>query len=120
MIVKKSGKTIYGAELTAAEEKALDMEVRRRLAEYTRKHDLEIEATVIRQLRRLTGWGETRLKRFYGEFDKELYKLVDRYEMKDDDAPWLCTNELLKEGFDIEAWHREVHPNEKYSVGTSK
>lgn len=120
MIVKKSGKTVYGAILTADEQKALDMEARRQLAEYTRKHDLEIEASVIRQLRRLTGWGETRLKRFYMAFDKELYKLVDRYEMKDGDAPWLCTKELLEEGFDIEAWHREVHPNEKYRVGDEK
>ena len=117
MIVKKSGKTIYGAELTAAEQKSLDMECRRQLAEYIRKHDLEIEASVIRQLRQLTGWGETRLKRFYEAFDKELYKLVDRYEMTDDDAPWLCTRELKEEGFDIEAWHREVHPNEKHTVG---
>lgn len=116
MTVKKTGKTIYGAELTAAERKALDMEARRALAEHTRKHELEIEAMVIRQLRRITGWGETRLKRFYMQFGPELMKLCDRYEMPEDDAPWLCTNELLKEGYDIEAWHREAYPNERYEV----
>lgn len=119
MIVKKSGKTIFGATLTAAERKALDMEARRILAEYTRQHELEIEAMVIRQLRRLTGWGETRLKRFYDEFTPELMKLCEHYEMPEADAPWLCTKELKDEGFDIEAWHRERYPNERYdeSVG---
>lgn len=116
MIVKKSGKTVYGAELTAAEKKALDMEARRALAEHTRKHELEIEAIIIRQLRRLTGWGETRLKRFYDEFSPELMKLCDHYEMDEVEAPWLCTQELLKEGFNIEAWHRERYPNERYVV----
>ena len=116
MEFKRSGKYVYGVELNAAERKAFDMEARRILAEHTRKHELEIEAIVIRQLRRLTGWGETRLKRFYDSFAPELYSLVDRYEMEDVDAPWLCTKELTDEGFDIEQWHRERYPNEKYTV----
>lgn len=112
----RSGSTIIRVNLTAKEKKALDTECRRELAEHTRRHELEIEALVIRQLRRLTGWGETRLKRFYMDFAPELMKLVDRYEMPEVDAPWLCTRELLEEGFDIEAWHREAYPNEKYDV----
>ena len=116
MIVKKSGKHIYGVEFTAAEKKALDMEARRVLAEHTRKHELEIEAIVIRQLRRLTGWGETRLKRFYDDFAPEMMKLCAYYEAEEVDAPWLCTQELLTEGFDIEAWHRDAYPNEKHEV----
>jgi hypothetical protein len=113
MVVKKSNGKVYGAGLTPTEQKALEMEARRQLAEYTRKHDLEIEAIVIRQLRRLTGWGETRLRRFYNGFDGELTNLILRYELGDDDAQWLCTRELKQEGFDIEQWHRERFPNEK-------
>lgn len=116
MLVKKSGKTVFGAYLTAEEKKALDMEARRALAEHTRQHELEIEAIVIRQLRRLTGWGETRLKRFYDGFAPELKSLINHYEMPEVDAPWLCTMELKKEGIDIEAWHREAYPNERYNV----
>lgn len=116
MRVKKSNGKAYGVELTAAEQKAFDMEARRRLADHMRKHTLEIEAIVMRQLRRCTGWGEIRLKRFYDGFDDELYKLVDRYEMSDMDAPWLCTRELKEEGFDIEQWHCQRHPNEKYAI----
>ena len=92
------------------------MEARRYLAEHTRKHELEIEAIVIRQLRRLTGWGDIRLKRFYMDFAPELKSLCAHYEMPEVDTPWLCTQELLKEGFDIEAWHREAYPNEKFII----
>ena len=35
MRVKKSGKHIYGADLSAAEKKAMDIEIKRQLAEYT-------------------------------------------------------------------------------------
>lgn len=116
MIVKKSGKTVYGAELTATEKKALDMEARRALAEHTRKHELEIEAMVMRQVRRSTGWGKIKLKRFYMDFVPDIMALVKRYEMDEVDMPWLCTQELKEEGFDIEAWHREAYPNERYTV----
>ena len=116
MRVKKSAGKAYGVELTASEQKALDAEIRRQLAEHTKKHTLEIEAVVIRTLRRLTGWGETRLKRFYDEFDGELDKLVGRYEMTEEDAPWLCTRELKEEGFDIEKWSEERYPNTKWDV----
>lgn len=116
MEIKKSGSYIFGAKLTAAEKKALDMEARRELAEHTRKHEIEVEALVIRQVRRLTGWGETRLKRFYDGFADELNSLLERYEMPEVDAPWLCTRELKDEGFDIEQWHHERYPNEKHDV----
>jgi hypothetical protein len=116
MIVKKSGGQIFGAQLNAAERKALDMEARRALAEHTRQHELEIEAIVIRRLRRLTGWGETRLRRFYDGFAEDLKQMTEHYEMPEVDSPWLCTRELKEEGFDIEQWHREIYPNERYVV----
>ncbi len=116
MIIKKSGSTIFGADFTAAERKAIDMESRRILAEHTRKHELEIEAMVMRQVRRRTGWGKTKLKQFYMDFAPDIMALVKRYEMDEVDMPWLCTQELKEEGFDIEAWHREAYPNERYVV----
>ncbi len=44
MFVKKSGGKIFGAEFTAAEKKALDIEVKRQLAEYDKKHVMELDA----------------------------------------------------------------------------
>ena len=116
MYVLKSGGQIFGARLTSAEKKALDMEARRSLAEYTRKHELEIEATVLWQIKRLTDWDEGLLKAFYQDFDDELMRLINHYEMDSEDAQWLCTKKLLDEGIDIEKWHREKYPNEKYEV----
>ena len=116
MFVLKSGKTVFGARLTSAEQKALDMEARRSLAEYTRRHELEIEATVLWQIKQLTDWDESQLKAFYQDFDVTLDKLIQYYEMGSEDAQWLCTKKLKDEGIDIEAWRREKYPNMKYEV----
>lgn len=116
MKFKKSGGKTYGVEMTAAEQRAFDAEVRRQLAEHTKRHTIEIEAVVIYTLRRLAGWGETRLKRFYDEFDGELNKLIRHYEMDDSDALWLCTRKLKEEGFDIEKWSEQRYPNTKWDV----
>ena len=112
----RSGNTIFRVRFTANEKKAFDAEIKRGMAEYARAHQLEMEAAFIRHVRRFTGWGETRLKRFYMDFSPTMKELIDYYEMADSDAPWLCTEELKREGFDIEAWHREAYPNEKIVV----
>ena len=113
MRVKRSGKTIYGAELTAAEKKAMNMEIERQLAEFTRKHAVEIEALVLRQIRRKLGYGEKRLREFFDTFDDDLEKLCMYYDMGDEDKAWLCTKELKEEGFDVEQWHKEKWPHDE-------
>lgn len=77
MRIKKSGGKIFGADLTAAERKAMDKEIQRQLAVYTEKHRLELDA------------------------------LLERYEMGEDDRLWLCTYMLKQIGVDIEKWDRE-------------
>lgn len=116
MYVLKSGGKVFGARLTAAENKALDMEARRSLAEHTRKHELELEATALWQVMQLTDWDEGQLKAFYDGFDISLTKLIEHYEMGVEDAQWLCTKKLLDAGIDIEKWRREKYPNTKYEV----
>lgn len=118
MEFKRSCGVIYDVKLNKKEQRALDDTVRRQLSEYTRKHIVEFEATVIRNLRRAAeDWDESRLRAFYDNFADDLDKLVQHYEMADDDLQWLCTRELKQEGIDIEQWHRERYPNEKYEVG---
>lgn len=112
----RSGSTIFRVRLNAKEQKAFDMEARRILSEHTRKHELEIEAMIMRQVKRKTKWGKTKLKDFYVDFIPEIMDLVKRYEMDEVDMPWMCTHELKAEGIDIEEWHRECYPNEKYEV----
>ena len=107
MFIKKLGGKIFGTKFTAAEQKAIDMEVKRQLAEYDRKHAIEIEALNAWIMRELFGFGEKKLKRYHDEFYSEMKALIDRYEMPDKDAPWLCTRKLKEKGIDLEKWVKE-------------
>lgn len=106
MVVKKTGKTIFGAVLTPAEQKAMEMEIRRQLAEYTRKHRKELLSLVLWQLHVQLGFGHDRLKRFYEEFDPAIQELIKRYEMTDADADWLCTHKLEEYGIYLDEWDK--------------
>lgn len=107
MQVKKSSGRIFGAVMTAAEKKAMNMEIQRQLAEYDRKHVLEIDAMILWVLHQRFGWGEARLRRFYDGFAGEISALLDRYQMEEEDKVWLCTQKLRDYGIDIEQWDRE-------------
>lgn len=107
MRAKKMNKTVYGADLSAAERKAMDKEIRRQLAEYDTKHKLELQAMILWQLHEQFGFGEKRLKRFYDNFDKAIDSLLNRYKLSDADSVWLCTLKLKDIGVDIEKWDSE-------------
>lgn len=47
MQIKKAGGRVYGATLTNAEKKAMNMEIRRQLAEMDKKNMEEVDATVL-------------------------------------------------------------------------
>lgn len=95
MYMKKAGGKVYGAHLTAAEKKAMDIEIRRQLAEYDLKHAEEF------------GFGPKRLKQFYDTFAVRLNELIKHYEMTDSDMVWLCTYKLKQYGIDIEEWNKQ-------------
>ena len=107
MRIKKAAGKIFGADLTAAERKAMNLEIERQLAEYTRAHGLEIDAIILWVLHAQLGCGPKRLRRFYDRFNEERDALLKRYEMDEDDEVWLCTFLLKKLGVDIEQWDRE-------------
>lgn len=88
MQVKKAGGKVYGAVLTAAEKKAMDLEIQRVLHEQF-------------------GFGAQRLRTYYDAFHDRIKELVSRYEMEDQDDIWLCTQMLKRIGVDVEAWHKE-------------
>lgn len=92
MLVKKAGGKVYGATFTAAEKRAMDMEIKRQLAEYTRKYEADLNATILYVLHEQLGFGEQRLKKFFDRFSVEI------------DAAWLCTRKLLDMGIDVEKW----------------
>ena len=57
MRVKKYKGSVFGAGLTAAEKKAMNMEIQRQLVEYERKHTIELEAIVLWVLHEQLGFG---------------------------------------------------------------
>lgn len=104
MIVKKSGGKIFGANLTDAEKKALDIEIRRQFAEYTEKYEQDVEAMVLLMLREEFGFGEQRLRKAHQGLTEGIDSLVENYQMEDSDTAWLCTQKLKDAGFDISKW----------------
>lgn len=106
MLIKKSGGKVFGAALTAAEKKAMDMEINRQIAEADRRYTDDIDAMVLYTLRVHLGFGAKRLRRFYEAFSAEHDRLIQHYEMPDDFV-WLCKEKLKEIGVDVEAWNRE-------------
>lgn len=106
MIVKKAGGKVYGAIFTAAEKKAMDMEINRQIIEADIRYTDDIDAMVLYALMVHLGFGPKRLRRFYEAFSVEHDRLIQHYEMPDD-YTWLCKEQLKKIGVDVEAWNRE-------------
>lgn len=104
MRVKKAGGRIFGAELTTAEKKAMEIEINRQLVEADRRYTDDIDAVILYTLHEHLGFGAVRLRRFYEAFVLEHDKLVKHYEMPDE-YPWLCREMLKRIGVDIEKWN---------------
>lgn len=112
MLVLKSGKNILPAKLTAAERKAMNMEIDRQMAEIIRKTNIEIEAILLKRARDKLGYGEKRLRELFDGCDDDIARMIQAYELSDRDAAWLCTRQLKEEGFDVEQWYREKYPRD--------
>ena len=104
MNVKTAFGKIFGARLSAAEQKAMDIEIKNQLAKWTKDHELEIEAMILWQLHEEFGFGPERLKRFHDKFSENMDALIARYQIDDEDQAWLCTHKLKEYGIDIEEW----------------
>lgn len=104
MIVKKSGGRIFGAHLTVAEKKAMDLEIKRQLAEYDRKHAIELEALYLWVLHERFGFGEKRLRKLHDELGPAIEELLAWYQLDAEDDVWLCTRKLKDAGIDITKW----------------
>lgn len=108
MIPKKSGGQIIGAHLTNAEKKAMDIEIRKQVAEQTRQIEIDIYATFLSYLHTKHGYGPEGLKNAFFELEPMINNLCKHYEMAGrDDRAWLCTRQLEEIGADISKWHDE-------------
>lgn len=106
MKIKRMGNKVYGAELSAKERKAMNFEISKQIAAMERKHTNETDALVLYVLYKHFGWGKKRLRDFYEAFTVEHTRLIEHYEMPDDNA-WLALEKLKEIGVDVEAWNAE-------------
>jgi len=104
MRIKKAGGKIYGMDLTSSERKAMDIEIHKELVDYSRHHEVEVNAVILWQLHEQLGFGPERLKKFYDGCSPAIKALTKRYEMDDKDQVWLCTHKLKEYGVNIENW----------------
>ena len=98
---------------SAEEKKALDMEIKKQLAEYDRKNMYEVDAMVLWVLYEKFGFSKKRLKQFFDCFNSEIKALIDRYQLEDKDDAWLCTRKLKDAGIDIEEWEKEAEEKDE-------
>lgn len=107
MHVKKIKGKVYGANFTATERKAMEIEINKQLAESSRKHELEVDAMILWELHEQLGFGPKRLKRFFDNFNVAMDGLIKRYETSDSDKSHLCSYKLKEIGVDVEEWYKE-------------
>jgi len=108
MIVNKYGNKIFGANLTAAEKKAMNIEIQKQLAEYNKQNAEEMDAIILNILHEEFGFGESRLKRVHKLFMKKVNELSSRYETTDNqELLWISKYRLREYGYDIDKWDKE-------------
>lgn len=105
-IKRAKGKT-FGAEFTAAEKKAMEIEIRRQLAEYTHDNLNEIDALILWHLHEEFGFGKKRLMRFYETFAERVEELSKHYMFDTNEIPWMYTKKLKDYGIDIKKLNKE-------------
>ena len=113
MTIKKINGKIFGANLTSAEKKAMDIEIRKQLAEMAEKHRLEVSSMILWELMEKYDFDENQLKDFFMNFDNDVHNLIEHYMLEEDDDAWLCTYKLKESGIDIYEWEKELIRNEK-------
>lgn len=106
MRVRQYKGKVFGADLTAKERKAMEMEINRQIAEADKQYVNDIDALVLYVLHTHLGFGKKRLRRFWEAFIAEHKKLREHYEMPDDSA-WLADHKLKGIGVDVAAWNAE-------------
>lgn len=107
-LFKRRGKSIFGCQFNAKEQEAMEREVRSQLAEWSRKNMMEIDAMFLWFMHEEFGFGMERLKRVYYGFRPYMEQLAQRYELKGEDTPFLCTKKLSDYGINLEEWEKEV------------
>ncbi|MCM1234898.1 MAG: hypothetical protein NC489_32760 [Ruminococcus flavefaciens] len=107
MYFKRAGKSIFGVQLSKAEQRALDQEINRQIVEHDHRFDMDKESSILWMLHTQFGFGPKRLKKAWELFYSETVKLREYYQMDQGDEGWLAREKLKAIGCDIESWYKE-------------
>lgn len=109
MRVKSYKGNVYGGILTAAEKKAMTIEINKQLVEKDEQYSADIDALVLYTLMTRYGWRKKRLKEFWKAFVAEHKALREYYQMEDPgDNEWLAHRKLQEIGVDVREWYKEL------------
>lgn len=106
MTFKKFQGQIFGVELNAKEQRAVNEEINRQLLERHKEFADDVDYMILKILHDHFGFGPTRLRRFYDRFTEENDTLVERYEMSDAGA-YIARTEMNALGVNVEEWNNE-------------
>ena len=98
---------VYGADLSRKEQEALDIEIRKQMAEQARQYQDDFDACVLYQIHAQYGKQAKALRKFYDQWKVVHKALLDHYELDKPDAPWLFMQKLKDIGVDVEEWNKE-------------
>ena len=108
MRVKKYNGNVFGAELTANERKAMNIEINRQILEKDEQYTEDLDAMVLYAIHVHTGWKKLKLHRFWKDFIAAHRALREYYEMDEQgDGAWLAHRKLKEIGVDIHQWYKE-------------
>ena len=113
MRVKKHNGKVFGASLTAAERRAMEIEINRQILEQDEKYRVDMDAMILYTLMAHYGWKKKRLRKFWRAFVAEHNALREFYQMNErGDVGWLAHRKLKEIGVDIHQWYKEDESNE--------
>ena len=94
-------------KLTVAQQRALEREINRQLAEHVRNHEADYIAMALYAVRAEFGFGKKRLERIMKKM-RELHKeLIDYYEMPHE-GMYIARQKLLEMGIDTAAGEQRM------------
>lgn len=98
---------VYGANLTRKEQEALDIEIRKQMAEQAKNYENDFDACVLYQIHAQYGKQAKALRKFYDQWKVVHKQLLEHYELDKPDAPWLFAEKLKEIGVDVAEWNEE-------------
>lgn len=102
MFVKQANGKVFGAQFTKKEQQAIDIEVRKLVAEQNDVYNKDLDAVLLFALRQEFGFGKKRLEQFFNAAKQIAKTYHEQYQSKDTSLPEHCKSELLKIGVDLD------------------